>query len=133
MSEPVKLHLEYRDNCLVIQPQGRDILERMAATMQAIAAAIRARPVRATLVDLRAVPGTVNFLDRYQLGSMAGRHLPRIQLAVLVTDEQADPNRIGQLVALNRGANVEVFTDPAAAEVWLKKMAPLPPDAADGR
>ena len=91
MSEPVNLQLEYRDDCLVIWTHRRDILERMPATMQAIANAIRAKPVRATLLDVCAVPGNVTFLDRYQMGNMAGRHLPRVLLAVLMRAEQADP------------------------------------------
>ncbi len=125
MSEPVKLQLEYRDDCLVIRPQGRDILDRMAATMQAIADAIRAQPVRATLIDMVALPGPVSFLDRYQLGETAGRYLPRIRLAALINEVHADPKRIGQLVAQNRGAAIEVFTDPAAADAWLKNIPPL--------
>ena len=125
MSEPVNLQLEYRDDCLVIWTHGRDILERMPATMQAIANAIRAKPVRATLLDVCAVPGNVTFLDRYQMGNMAGRHLPRVLLAVLMRAEQADPKRLGQLAAQNRGINVAVFTDPAQAEAWLKNAPPL--------
>ena len=88
-SEPVSLQLAYRDDCLIIRTHGRDILERMAETVRAIAAAIRARPVRATLIDLRDVPGPITFLDRYQLGEMAGRYLPRILIACLVLAEQA--------------------------------------------
>ena len=125
MSEPVNLQLEYRDGCLVIRTHGRDLFERMPVTMQAIAAAIRARPVRATLIDVRAVPGSVTFLDRYQMGNMAARHLPRVLLAVLMREDQADPKRIGQLAAQNRGVNAEVFTDPAQAEAWLKNAPPL--------
>ena len=90
MSEPVKLELEYRDDCLVIRTHGRDILERLAVTMQAIADAIRARPVRATLIDLRDVPGPVAFIDRYQLGEMVARYLAGLNIASLLNEEQAD-------------------------------------------
>jgi hypothetical protein len=122
MSEPVCLQLEYRDDCLVIRPKGRDILNKMAETFNAMAEAIRSRPVRATLIDLHALPGPVTFLDRYQLGEMAGRYLPGIVLAALINEEQADRKRIGQLVAQNRGANVEVFTDGDAADAWLRSV-----------
>jgi hypothetical protein len=125
MREPVKLQLEYRDDCLVIQPPGRDIVDRMAATLQAISAAILAKPIRASLIDLRAVPGNFSFLSRYQLGAMAGLHLPRVPIAVLANVDQPDPKRIGQLAAQNRGVNVEIFTDPAAAEAWLKNVPPI--------
>ena len=120
MSEPIKLQVEYREDWVVIRLLGRDIVDRMAATLQAISTAMLARPVRASLIDLREVPGNFNFLSRYQLGAMAGQHLPRIPLAVLANADQPDPKRIGQLAAQNRGINVQIFTDPTAAEAWLK-------------
>jgi hypothetical protein len=122
MAELANLELEYRDDSLVIRVHGRGIIEKMPETFQAMADAIRARPVRATLIDLRDISGPITFLDRYQLGEMAGRYLPRILLAALMHKDQADRKHIGQLVALNRGANVEIFTDQAKADAWLKKV-----------
>ncbi len=131
VSDAVRLKLEYRDDCLIIHVHGRGILERTAAAMQELAAAIRTKPARLTLIDLRQVPGPVSFLERHQVGALAGRYLPRVPLAALLRDDQADPRRIGQLAARNRGVDVEVFTDPAAAEAWLKtKSRPGPKSAA---
>lgn len=94
---------------------------------QAIAAAIKERQPKATLVDLWNIPGPVTFLDRYELGELAGRYLSNILLAALVRPEYTDPQRIGQIVARNRGAHVEIFTDPTAAETWLKShLSPEP-------
>jgi hypothetical protein len=127
MGDHATLQLDYRDNCLVIHVHGRAILDQTEKTMQRIATAITARPVRATLVDVRAVPGRIAFLDRFQLGKMAGQYLAGMRVGCLMHEAQADPQRIGQLAARNRGANVEIFTDPAAAEAWLKKQsAPKP-------
>lgn len=124
MSGSPILQFEYRDDCLVIQVHGREILDKTEETMQAIAEAIKARPVRATLVDVRAVTGPVGYLNRFQLGKMAGHYLAGIRLGCLMHEEQADPQRIGQLAARNRGAHVEIFTDPAEAETWLRN-API--------
>jgi hypothetical protein len=90
-------------------------------TFQALAAAIQTRSPRATLVDLRAVPGPITFMDRYQIGEHTGRYLSGVTVAALMNEEQTDKERIGQKVAMNRGARVEVFIDPAQADAWLKK------------
>jgi hypothetical protein len=125
MVEPHGLHLEYRDDCLIIRTQGRDLFDRMEETMAAIATTIKARPVRATLVDVRPVPGALSFINRYQLGKTAGHHLTGLHVGCLMHPEQADPQRIGQMAARNRGALIEVFTDAAEAEAWLKSAPPL--------
>ncbi|HWA29326.1 MAG TPA: hypothetical protein VG734_26990 [Lacunisphaera sp.] len=126
MSDPVSLHSEYRDDCLVISVRGRDIFERVNVTLESIAATIRSRPVCATLIDIRLVPGPISFLERFQLGEAAARLLPRLPLGILMREDQADPRRIGQLAASNRGYTVEVFTVPDAAEAWLKHFHALP-------
>jgi hypothetical protein len=121
MSGTPNLLFEYQSGCLIVRVRSRDIIDRQVETFQAIAAGIKAQPVRATLVDLREVPGPVTFMDRYRLGENAGRFLTRLNIAVLVREEQGDKERIGQLVAKNRGTTVEVFTDPLEADAWLKK------------
>ena len=87
----------------------------------AIASVIAERPIKGALVDLREVPGPYTFMDRYQLGEVAGRHLAGTPIAVVMHEEQADPQRIGMLVARNRGANIEVFTEESEARAWLQK------------
>ena len=123
MSDSPIFQFEEKHGCLLIRVHGRDILEKKAATFQALAAAIKTRSPKATLVDLHAVPGRITFMDRYQIGELTGRHFSGVVLAALMTEAQADKERIGQKVARNRGAIVEVFTDPAAAEAWLEKHA----------
>ncbi len=123
MSDSPLFQFEQANDCLIIRVHSREIIEKKAATFAALAAAIKARSPKATLVDLRAVPGPISFMDRYQVGEQTGRFLSGLTVAALMTEEQTDKDRIGQKVAMNRGARVEVFTDPAAAETWLKKYA----------
>jgi hypothetical protein len=125
MSETANLKLEYRDDSLIIQAQGRDIIDNGDETMRAMAAVIKARPVRATLIDVRLVPGPLTFINRYQLGKVAGQYLAGLRVGCLMYPDQADPQRIGQLAARNRGALVEIFTDPTEAEEWLKTVPAL--------
>ena len=86
-----------------------------------MAAAIQDNDARSLLVDIREVPGPYTFMDYVGLGEHTGRYLSRVPVAVVALASQLDPDRIGKVVAQNRGANIEVFTDPAEAQQWLQK------------
>jgi len=97
------------------------ILREKEGAFQAIAGAIKEYSAKAVLVDFRASTGPYTFMDKFELGEMAGRHLRSVPVAVIATEDQVDPDRIGKVVARNRGANVEVFTDLVEAQEWLKR------------
>jgi len=122
MTDSPPFKFEKANDCLIIRVLTRDILEKKAETFQALAAAIKTRSPKATLVDLRAVPGPVTFMDRYQVGEQTGRFLSGLTVAALMTEEQTDKDRIGQKVAMNRGARVEVFTDPACRRSLVEEI-----------
>ena len=78
----------------------------------------------AVLVDVRQVSGRVpTILERFDLGvRIADRYLasdPRVRLAVLGHEPMIHPDRFGELVAKNRGADARVFTDEAEAREWI--------------
>ncbi len=129
MSGVASLPFAKRSDGLIFRLTNRDIIERKAATMQAMAGIIAAEHAPAVVVDFRAIPGETSFLDRFELGETAARYLPPIALAVLMHERQMDPGRIGIKVAANRGRHIEMFNDPAAAEAWLERNA-RPPEAA---
>jgi hypothetical protein len=62
-------------------------------------------------------------LDRYTFGvHIAENYLnsePRVQLAVLGNEPMIHPERFGELVARNRGADARAFTDETLALDWL--------------
>jgi hypothetical protein len=111
---------EYTADYLLVRASGRSVLDEKEASVKAIVAAIKAQPVRGALIDLRAVLKPYTFMDRYQLGELAGRYFTDVPIAVLSTPAQVDPQFIGKLVATNRGAKLEVFTDEAKAQAWLR-------------
>ena len=115
------LHYVYESDCLKIRAVGRDLVEDKESSARAIASVIAAKPIRAAVLDLRQVPGPYRFMDRVQMGEAAGRHLVGTPIAVVLSEEQADPDRIGMVVARNRGANIEVFTDESDAKAWVQK------------
>ena len=62
-------------------------------------------------------------LERFELGVRIAKHYlesePRTRLAVLGHEPMIHPDRFGELVARNRGADARVFTDEAQALDWL--------------
>ncbi|MEO6876778.1 MAG: hypothetical protein ABI222_18355 [Opitutaceae bacterium] len=128
MSSPnVDFQFDPTTGCLRVRALTRSFLFEKETVFQSIIAAIQSHPVKALFADLREVPGLFTFTERYQLGELAGQHLRGTPIAVLAREEQLDPDRIGRMVAQNRGANLEIFTEEAAAHAWLQKyLSPSP-------
>jgi hypothetical protein len=79
---------------------------------------------RSVLVDVRGVSGSIpTILDRFDIGvRIAARHLeqrPRVRLALLGHEPMIHPDRFGEIVARNRGADARVFTIEPEALDWL--------------
>lgn len=79
------------------------------------------------LIDVRQVAGRIpTILDRFEMGLRMAQHYresdPRIRLAVLGHEPMIHPERFGELVARNRGADARVFTDEAEALAWVRRL-----------
>ncbi len=79
---------------------------------------------RSVLVDVRGVDGRVpGILDRFDfsvnLASLYLEHTPRVRLALLGHEPMIHPERFGEIVARNRGADARVFTSEAEALDWV--------------
>jgi hypothetical protein len=132
MNDPTELQLRHEAGCLIATPAGHWLLEHKEEAIKAVAEAVKARPVRAVLVDLRGLTAGLTFMDRYQLGSLAGRYLAGIPLGTLMEPSQIDPSGLGKLVAANRGVNLEIFTDLEEATRWLRRYQTGAPPAIPG-
>ena len=78
----------------------------------------------AVLVDIRGVTGREpTMAERYQqavcVADAQAATKPRIRLALLGFEPMIHPERFGEIVAANRGADIGVFTDEALAMEWL--------------
>ena len=76
------------------------------------------------LIDIRDIVGREPTMsERYdqavQVASLQSRVTPRIRLALLGREPMIHPQRFGEIVATNRGAQLRVFTDETAALDWL--------------
>ena len=79
---------------------------------------------RSVLVDVRGVSGRIpTILDRFDLGvhlaELHFEHTPRIRIALLGHEPMIHPDRFGEIVARNRGADARVFTVESDALDWL--------------
>jgi hypothetical protein len=79
----------------------------------------------ANVRGLRAPYSTLTVFDRYQMAvrwaDSAGTEL---RVVLVTRPEMMDPDKIGLLMAQNRGVTGEVFTDEAEALAWLDRIAP---------
>ena len=83
------------------------------------------------LVDVRRVTGRVpSIFDRFEFGVRIAKLYmesdARIRLAVLGHEPMINPDRFGELVARNRGADARVFTDEGEARAWAEGRAGAP-------
>jgi hypothetical protein len=62
--------------------------------------------------------------DRYQMAvhvaEEQAKTQPRVRFALLGHEPMIHPERFGELVARNRGADARVFTDQDAALAWIR-------------
>ena len=116
----LKVHAEYLEvGCEGLYSRA----ETLRVGEEAYAAAARENR-SAILVDVRAITGRIpSILDRFEMGVRIARHYletdPRIRLAVVGHEPMIHPDRFGELVARNRGADARVFTDGTEALDWL--------------
>jgi hypothetical protein len=79
----------------------------------------------ANVRGLRAPYSTLTLFDRYSMAvrwaDAAGTGL---RVVLVTRPEMMDPEKIGLLMAQNRGVTGEVFTDESEALAWLDRLAP---------
>ncbi len=83
--------------------------------------------LRHVLLDCRAISGELSILSRYQVVDYGTVLLGLVnRIALLVREETLLPDRFVENVAVNRGLNLKVFTESAAAEAWLAAETAAP-------
>lgn len=83
----------------------------------------RIHPNCRALMDLRGVSGKPSMDELYQLGCWAAeldrRAGPVLRVGIVGNPPLIGPERFGETVARNRGANMQVFDDWEAAITWI--------------
>jgi hypothetical protein len=123
----ISVHPDYIEiTCTGVYSRG----ESLRVGEEAYREAARANRA-AVLVDVRKISGRVpSVLDRFEFGVHIAKNYqdsnPRIRLAVLGHEPMIHPERFGELVARNRGADARVFTEEGLAREWVQAHAHRP-------
>lgn len=105
-----KLHVEFPAN---IKPG--DAFPMFAAVRQ-MADKNHARKI---LIDARAFSGRLSVMQRLQVAVALVARLGPYQVAGVMTEPSLDRQRLGETMAVNRGAHLKMFTSVAEAHAWL--------------
>jgi hypothetical protein len=71
------------------------------------------------LIDASAYQKKLGVLGRLQMILAFVANLRGFRVAGVISEANIDPNRLGETMARNRGANVKVFTTLPEAVAWL--------------
>ena len=71
------------------------------------------------LIDVRAYTGRLSVMQRLQIAVALAARLSKYQVAGVMSETTVDPQRLGETMAVNRGAHTKVFTNLPEAQAWL--------------
>jgi hypothetical protein len=102
----------------VLQPtSSSDLIKRQ---FEEVVQTCKARKPSRLFLDFSTITGKFSTLERYEFGVFGARLVPDVgRVAVLIAPDVIDPEKLGGQVARNRGLNIELFLDRAAAMAWL--------------
>jgi len=119
------LTIEKKDDVLWVTATGTRSMEAVLAMSKDILAACVEKRVKKVLTDVRGLEGRLSTFEAYEIPD---KHYPQMQDRSVIThnavvdlEEFEDSYRFYENVALNRGFNVRVFSDPNKAMAWLKE------------
>ena len=106
------------DGFLRLTLRGPGTRANLLITLQRIIAETQSRKIWQVLLDATAAHSLVGAFDKFEIGVELARAADRrLRLAVVARVEVVD--HFFETVARNRGGAVRVFTDEAAACLWL--------------
>jgi len=123
------------DEIIVVSSGGGRLHVRFTANirlkdMYRLYAAIRQRAVAdkaiEVLIDASAYQQRLTVFERLQMILAFVAHLRGFRVAGVLSETTVDPDRLGETMARNRGANVRVFLQMADALHWLGWDPPAP-------
>ena len=121
----LQVRFEEASGYLSVLVSGRYSLADFLDAIDRIGAESSALRARCVLINLLGIVGHIPDLDRYDLGLRAADALGRLdKLACIAALDQV--NYLAENVAQNRGLNVRVFVDEAAALAWIAAPAEDP-------
>ena len=117
---------ELRDNYVLFSCYGTFSNDALLNVYEAALDFAENKGLKAILVDISDLDGALpTTMERYNHGVTVARmqlkHDKRIFIAVVGKEPIIDPQRFGEIVAVNRGAYCKVFIDIDDAITWLER------------
>src|SRR5215470_12597051 len=107
----IQLQIEQMSGYLAASFAGVPVPGEVLQQLELIAEHCKRTNNNKLLIDFSAVQAKFSIMDRYNFGEKSRLFAPHIKIAAVVTKEQSDPQKFGEVVAQNRGINLRGFTD----------------------
>jgi hypothetical protein len=109
-----------RGEYLLVEFSGALCVEAGKQCIDAMTEAAREKHRSKVLLDCRKISGAMPVMERFEVAAYSATTRAAIaKLAMLNRPDVVLPDNFVENVAVNRGANVKVFTDPESAVRWL--------------
>jgi hypothetical protein len=119
MQNPPEVSFEKSGDFLLVTVHGIFESKWFINLISTIAAKVRIDAVKGIFLDIRKVSGDWKIFDRYLAATAAVNTGLRIPIAIIGDAVFIEQERIGEVVARNRGLDLRVFLDYKEAETWL--------------
>jgi hypothetical protein len=137
MSILQRMHFE--SGLLNVDATGEFSLEEAKRAFLEMLGAVAQYRAEKVLLDGRKLKGKPEDFERFFYGEFAAQETMRLlkehgislQFAYVIHEPLRDPQRLGEIVAVNRGMIVKTFETPEEAFEWLEINPAKKPDAAD--
>jgi hypothetical protein len=138
----MKLEICPESGFLRVGCMGEFSLKEAKRTFLEMLEAVARHKVKKVLFDGRGLSGEPEPMERFYYGEFtaqavaefADRGVSRAtQFAYVLKEPVLDPQRFGEIVAVNRGMFVKTFDNPEDALGWLGIAPANKPDAGDGK
>lgn len=124
----MQLQTDATGACLLALVTGDFEVGHAIAIQQRLFEAARRAGLSSLLIDVRGLRGTPLVMHRYKLSLSVAEESRKLALALgagarvafLGYEPQIAQDHFGEDVAVNRGANMRVFTDEGEARAWLQ-------------
>jgi hypothetical protein len=128
--------------CLRVEATGTFSLAEAKRKFLEVLGAVERHKVGKVLFDGRGLKGNPGTIERFCYGAFAARGAAEYavrnrcaspEFAYVLQVPVLDPDRFGEVVAVNRGLRVRTFDNLDDACGWLGITAADPPDSGDGK
>jgi len=115
---PDQITYDEKAHLVRVRVCGTTTIEEMTSSMNEVLDLHRAHGVTRLFIDLRDMLRAANTADLFEFG----REWPQsLRAAILVGENAAEDIRFLETVAVNRGRDMQVFVNEAAAMDWLEE------------